>query len=427
MARVKGGWTIDTVGWLALIWYLGLLLVCDFLILRGRGRIKTLLVIVTGTAIALVFPFTAIRKANYRAQFRIENGQSLEKVKVSSLWNWWEVAPGEFIPRCLAWRVPIRGIATQRVLDCNSGKLLASDHPNWFRNEVLRVEYYGSDGDPFLNMGSVPSSKKKVFPKTAYILRSIETSPQTPIAAGTNMDWLLNFVDFGYCNTVQIEGVDFSKEAWQHLLSSNYLLRLDLQNTNVESSFMGSNKTHAKLSSVTLNNVPSLSNNAVVDLLDNCPNLSSLYLPYRLFRPSLIQKYFSENKTLEMSFLESPCQIMLWKDEAHLINYSFIQNEHQIDFTDDAMLTLFELSKTVHIDKCRFSANDLFALAKLARLTRVKFTDCTTSQVEFDKLGLAEIKSATGTIVDIDKANQWYIRSLFERKPPSFTITTYRN
>ena len=147
MSRVKSGWSLEPLIWLALAWYLGLLFVVDFLLFRGRGRIKTLLVILTGVAVLIMFPFSAIRKAEYRAR-RLTNFASqgrLEKVQLLKQWDWWELPTGECIPRCLAWRVPVNGIDRQTLLILEANEF--QDFPKWFVDEVDRL-HIRLDGTP---------------------------------------------------------------------------------------------------------------------------------------------------------------------------------------------------------------------------------------------------------------------------------------
>ncbi len=227
MSRVKGGWSLEPLIWLALAWHLGWLFVVDFLLFRGRGRIKTLMAILTGVAVLIMFPFSAIRKAEYRARILgdLEQQGRMEKVQLLKQWNWWELPTGECIPRCLAWRVPVDGIDRQTYLSLKTNKKFA-DFPKWFSDEVDQLAIC-LDGTPpqFLRNRFAPSS--------------IETSSFDPILSLLdrsqiyNIDWIDQVVSLDRCATMSLLRVSASTATWTKLLSSKELQELSVRESQI--------------------------------------------------------------------------------------------------------------------------------------------------------------------------------------------------
>ncbi len=386
MSRVKGGWIFEPLIWLTLVWYLMLLLICDFIILRGRGRIGTLFIIVTGVAIVIMFPFTAIQKSNYRAQFRVGTSKRHEKVNPIGFWNWWEVAPREFVPRCLAWRVPINGIKRWGVFKCTSKELVRGDYPEWFLQEVddFRFSLQADDVEP---EGDQRFPEERMRPGLAYISRARDTKsakftePRRP-----SLDWLLKCIDFRNCSALAIHDVDFSNESWNELLTSERIFRMEFYDTNIENIFTDSTNQYEELLWLSLVRVPNIRAQEVIETIDRCPNLQDISLSTGLLQPTLLRKLFSESAVFAIRFegdrdelkLAEPIKVNSPK-QLHISNYA------KINFTDNAIRSLFSGCEIVYLDKCRFTAIELNELSKI-RSTEIQLSECSISKSEYERL-----------------------------------------
>ncbi len=226
MSRVKGGWSLEPLIWLALAWYLGLLFVVDFLLFRGRGRIKTLLVILTGVAVLIMFPFSAIRKAEYRARLRADLGQQgrIEKVHLLKQWNWWELPTGECIPRCLAWRVPVDGIDRQSQLYYLTANEFA-DFPKWFVDEVDFLQI-GVDGTP-------PRFLRNRFTPRTLAMYSLDPFRSLREKPRYNIDWIDKVVSLDRCNEISLIQVCASAATWTKLLTGREVHELSVRESTI--------------------------------------------------------------------------------------------------------------------------------------------------------------------------------------------------
>jgi hypothetical protein len=222
MSRVKGGWSLEPLIWLALAWYLGLLFVVDFLLFRGRGRIKTLLVILTGVAVLIMFPFSAIRKADYRARIRLDSDKQgpVKKVELLRQWNWWELPTGECIPRCLAWRVPVEGIDPYWVLAVKPNEIIK--YPKWIADEVVDLTIFMNSSAPPLSLPHpLAPSRLTIYPFDRYW----QNEKQDLLY---NIEWVDKIVNLNRCRKMTLDRLNASKETWSKLLSCNELLFLDI-------------------------------------------------------------------------------------------------------------------------------------------------------------------------------------------------------
>jgi hypothetical protein len=232
MSRVKGGWSFEPLIWLALVWYFGLLFLVDFIIFRGRGRIKTLLVILTGVAVVIMFPFSAIRKAEYRARIldELEPPGRIEKVQLLEQWNWWELPTGECIPRCLAWRVPVAGIDRQDFLFLKANEI--GDFPKWLVDEV-EILHIDTDGLPprLIRNRLAPETLSISSAQATFTID--ESRRLQEKRHEKNVDWIDQVVSLERCTTMHLFGVSVSTDTWSKILSSKNLQELVVDRSQI--------------------------------------------------------------------------------------------------------------------------------------------------------------------------------------------------
>ena len=331
-----------------------------------------------------MFPFTAIQKANYRAKFRAESSKKIEKVKLISFWNWWEVHPKEFVPRCLAWRIPIVGIEPSGEFRCTSRELLKKSYPAWFLQEMRTFSYYVQADD----FGSSPGNQfpqVKLKPGCVYIRQ--DRSPESGDVTRTSrpsLDWILNCVYFRNSSVLDVRGVNFSEESWKELLTSKSFFKFDFYDTNIDNIFTNSHVRYASLGDLSLVRVPNITAEEVIEVIDRCPSIRSLTLSADMLEPQLIRKLFSESKIFSIKLVGNKDELKLVEPivltapkQIHLSNFS------KVDLTDTTVQSLFTQFEVVYLDACRLTANDVMVLSQTTT-TRVWIVNCTISKADYD-------------------------------------------
>ncbi len=216
--------------WLGLVFYVGLLFILDFMILRGRGRILTLLFILTGVAVVIEFPFSGIRRAQFRANYLAQKNPGTSYGNHgfdTALFGWEILHDSTIIPSCLNWRLVNGGVFQVRDILCTPSELLT--HPKWFLQDAdsLHIEWRSSDDLP-LHPPKRPLMNRP-FPSDISISGHFENDEMHDDAVSDcDLTWITNCVEFGKSESLTIIRVRFDDNTWQEILSSPSLTHISL-------------------------------------------------------------------------------------------------------------------------------------------------------------------------------------------------------
>jgi hypothetical protein len=282
MCMVKNGWHWEPLIWLALVWYLPLLFIME-LVRKNLGT-RTLLLLTTGTAIVIMFPFTEIRRAQYRAKkLRLEE---IHFARSKIFWNWWCMPSKELIPACLAWRVPIQGVEIwgHGELKLDSKQLLDEQFPVWFLKETayqgLSIRMSPLDSE-FRTVRQADNIKTKIncFRPCNLSISGNKTNSQ--IGGGhTHEAALVGMINCSSLQRIHISNIDISESSCRHLFANHRLGYIFLTNSNAGRLLLASDRKFPELKYLKIDRIDPFDEKEFLRLLNNCPSLNGISIPH---------------------------------------------------------------------------------------------------------------------------------------------------
>ncbi len=386
--------------WLGLVFYIGLLFILDFIILRGRGRILTLLFILTGVAVVIEFPFSGIRRARFRARhYNHEWAKSLHihelaKNRASQtrltqpVLGWLTLPDGTSVPSILQWRVPEIGRNMIEKLSCPLDSFASL--PEWYVRETVYLELFLDPNDTAPKNVPLLPRKHRAVPRSIRIRNETDQpfwKNLMSMRSNVNADWITNLVDLSQCERLDISFVNFSTDIWKEVLSSKSLGYLSINKSNIEDSELRS--VNSMLERIDLIGNENLSPVAISDLVARNDRLLWAFFGDNSLTAELgmaISK--SPRPTIDLAIVPDDKNITI--DDTinfnnlcrlHIAGYdsldTWIANEHK----------LIDTTLGSNVSACRLSCNDLVALSEISTTTGIVLNYCTIAKTELLAFG----------------------------------------
>ncbi len=301
MCKQKNGWHMEPLIWLTLVWYMPLLIIAD-LVQRNVGT-RTLLLLTTVTAIVIMFPFSEIRRAQYRVKFLAL--KQIEYARPRVYWKWWRMPSKELIPVCLAWRVPIKGVEewghSHIILD--SKQLQDELFPNWFLEENayqnLSIRMLPLDSEFRANWQS-DNAKTQINCFRPRVLGVYGNRDYSPWSGHTHEAALVEKVDCNSVNRIVIQNVELTEPTCRHLFAHR-LEYIALWRTNAGKWLLELDRKFPNLKRLQLDRVDQFNEQGLLRLLQNSPSLSSVTIPYEYITEEVLQ-YMLDSPIQEIVF-----------------------------------------------------------------------------------------------------------------------------
>jgi hypothetical protein len=389
MPTAKSEFVWELLIWLGLVFYLGLLLTIDFVILRGRGRLITLFVILTGVAIVIVFPFSGIRRAQYRSNYLAEKNPTTSYGHhgfKSEIFRWQILPDNTVIPACLTWRLVNGGVYPEREVYCTPSELFTL--PKWFLQEAksLSIEWDSFEDLP-------PNLPRRYFtehlsPSSIYISCNLKNDELRNDTGGvSDLSWITNCVDFGNCEVLKIIRVRFDEVTWKHVISSPALTHLSLISSNA-----GENQLHGL--QPTLERLCWIDNIAVepksfIKALQLQTALRNLFVDQQLLSNELLDLLKAHN-AFENLFIYGTRSTELSLHEIHSVERKFrlfMVGFEKLNLSSPHVIEFIASAKAPSILLCRFEASDLQAYFNATLDPKFSTTRCVIRRHELEKFG----------------------------------------
>ncbi len=384
MSTVDGGWALEPLIWMSLVWYVALWLTLGKVLLRSRYTLRSLLILMTLIGIIIMFPFSAIRKGNTRAYIRSSGNVPKSDFAYSqiarSFWGWWTLPTGESIPFCLAWRIPATGERPFRDFWCTPESIVK--YPDWMRREISHLQLIPWQEQPVAKQVIWPSTRADLKPMSLGIAPRNEVNNlnglETKSGAFPTMDvsGLEKAADLSECESLNLQFCRINEKTWSDIFHPSQLVSLHLIDCEIEGLQTGIR--FPALTQLSIDGIRQIDSTQITMIVGNCPRLRRLGLTPHLLSNELIRVLNERQMPLtEIELAGRGRELTLPRGlQATVCDQLILGNFLALNLSNEEIRIWVNTSNSLAIRRCRLSPEDLKALTQLDHPLYTSIVDC---------------------------------------------------